>query len=215
MFGLFKKKTKENLTKGPSIIGLRIGCSFELDSLMLKLVEQDYVVDGMAATQIIEAAGKVELDDCTIFRFYTDDEAFLQVVAQGGEEDHHVIDVKLFHYYDTLDVANKNDWTQLLDKKIGTPTYELADNSYQRVWTAAGDYHPPVHMHEHTTDSEGNISETDQFTMLFERPVGSQGDTEALFLSAEETEGDNGQLTRCLVISTGMTLSPANLTIHG
>lgn len=217
MFGLFKNKEGNPKLVGPSIMGLRIGCSFELDSLMLKLVKDDYVASGMANTQIIQAAGEVELSDTHIFRFYTDDDAFLQVVTQGGTEDHHVIDVKLFHYYKTVDVSSQASWDRLLREEIGNDFYMLGDESlnYKRVWETEGNYLPPVHMNEKTTDANGEVSHTDQFTMLFEREIGENGQTESLFVSAEEMEGDNGQLTRCLVLSTGMTLSPANLTIHG
>lgn len=215
MFGLFSKSRSRPKITGPSILGLRIGCSFELDPLMLRLTEKDYRVEGVAATQIICAAGEVILDDCHILRFYTDDDAFIQVVAQGGVDDHRVIDVKLFHYYRTQDVSRDTDWNHLLSQEIGCPTYVLDGYTYQRVWEAVGDYHPPVHMAERTTDEAGQVSLTDQFTMLFERPIGNDGETESLFVSAEESLGDDGQLNRCLVLSTGMTLTPAQLTIHG
>ena len=213
MFNFFKKNKNEQEPKptGPSIIGLRIGCSFEVDPLMIKLVEDFYTIEGMASTQIIEAAGVVNLGSAKVFRFYTDDDAFLQVVAEGGAEDHHVVDVKLFHFYDTLDVSSKQNWDSLLSEKVGAPSYELNGQTYQRVWTAEGDFHKPVLMREETTDTEGKVSHTDQFTMLYERPVGTDDEVESLFVSAEEAE----DLSRCLVLSTGMTLSPANITIHG
>jgi len=216
---VFKKFFKGMSTQAPtapdipSILGLRLGCSFELDSLMLRLVTDDLVSNNIATTQIIQAVGLVELDGTYIFRFYTDDEAFLQVVATSLN-DVDVVDVKLFHFYDTLDIADKNRWTTLLDKDIGQATYTLEQQTYQRVWTSLTDYHAPVHMLETTYDEKGETSQTDQFTMLFERPI-SDGQTESLFLSAEEVEETPGALTRCLVISTGITLSPAQITIYG
>lgn len=211
---LFKKKEPQKVDLSPSILGLRIGHSFEVDALLLRLCQDQLITHNIAPTQIIQAAGIVELDDTSIFRFYTDDEGFLQVVSQGGKNDEHVIDVKLYHYFDTLDVSNEKDWDDLLYKKLGTPQYSLEGHNFERVWTAQGDYHNPVHMHENTFDDEGNTTQTDQFTMLFERKI-NDSLFESLFLSAEETESPPGNLNRCLVVSTGITLSSSQITIHG
>lgn len=211
---LFGKKKTEQKPKTPSILGLRIGCSFELDSLMLKLIQDDLIIDQAATTHIIQAAGLVELDGTHIFRFYTDDEAFLQIVAQGGTDDSNVIDVKLFHYYKTVDISNEADWKNLLNTKLGTPQYSIEGYTYNRVWESLNEYHQPIHMREHTYEEDGLPSMTDQFTMLFERPV-SNDQMESLFLSAEETLDEHQQFHRCLVISTGMSLGPSEITIHG
>lgn len=211
LFG--KKEEKNPLEDTPSIMGLRLGGSFEVDSLLLKLTESELLIDGAAPTQIIKAAGIAELDGTWMFRFYTDDDAFLQVISEGGKSDEDVVDVKLFHFYDTQDVSSQQVWDTLLNQKIGTPTYELEGHTFTRVWTSASEYHNPVHVAEKTYDSEGDFSETDQFIMLFERPI--SGDrTESLFLSAEESL-ESGSLSRCFVLSTGITLTPAQLTIHG
>ena len=212
LFG--KKPQADPLADAPSIMGLRLRGSFEIDPLLLKLTASDLVICGCAPTQLIKAAGIVDLDGTWVYRFYTDDDAFLQVVAEGGKTEEHVVDFKLFHFYDTQDIASQREWDSLLDQKIGTATYQLEGHTYERVWTATGDYHNPVHMAENTYDDDGDFSTTDQFTMLFERPI--SGDrTESLLLSAEEKEEDSGNLGRCFVLSTGITLSPAQLTIHG
>ena len=212
---LFGNKQKNNpRSAAPSIMGLRLGGSFEIDPLLLRLTIDDLVIDGCASTQIIKSAGIVDLDGTWIFRFYTDDDAFLQVVAEGGKADEHVVDVKLFHFYDTQDISSQAIWDQLLNEKIGAATYGLEGYTYSRVWTSAGDYHNPVHMAEKTYDDDGEFSVTDQFTMLFERPI-TGGQTESLLLAAEEKEEESGNLSRCFVLSTGITLTPAQLTIHG
>jgi hypothetical protein len=216
MFGkIFGKKEKANpLENTPSIMGLRIGGSFDIDPLLLRLTEGELTISGCAPTQIIQAAGIVDLDGTWVYRFYTDDEAFLQVIAEGGQNDEHVVDVKLFHFYDTQDIESQDLWDDILSKKIGTPTYKLESQTFERVWTSASEYHNPVHMAEKTYDETGESSETDQFTMLFERPI-SGNNTESLFLSAEEKLEDAGYLSRCLVISTGISISSAQITIHG
>lgn len=212
---LFGKKPKTDpLAATPTIMGLCLLGSFEIDPLLLKLTASELVASNCAPTQLIKAAGIVDLDGTWVYRFYTDDDAFLQVIAEGGKSEEHVVDVKLFHFHDTRDIGSKAVWDRLLNEEIGTSTYQLEGHAYNRVWTAAGAYHNPVHMAEKTYDDDGEFSVTDQFTMLFERPI-SDGRTESLFLSAEEKEEDSGNLGRCFVLSTGITLSPAQLTIHG
>ncbi|MDU0113842.1 YjfK family protein [Psychrosphaera aquimarina] len=212
---IFGKKEKVNpLDNAPSIMGLRIGGSFDIDPLLLRLTEGELTISGCAPTQIIQAAGIVDLDGTWVYRFYTDDEAYLQVITEGGQNDEHVVDVKLFHFYDTQDIESKPLWDEILNTKIGTPTYQLESQTFERVWTSASDYHNPVHMAEKTFDETGESSETDQFTMLFERPI-SGNNTESLFISAEEKLEEAGYLSRCLVISTGISISSAQITIHG
>jgi hypothetical protein len=215
MFSSFfsKKKAQEPKATAPSIMGLRLGGSFEIDSLLMRMIEDQLTTKGAASTYIIKAVGLAELDGTWMFRFYTDDDAFLQVICEGGKADEDVVDVKLFHFYDTQDVPNQFVWDNLLNKKIGTQTYELEGLAYHRVWTSASEYHNPVYIQEKTYDDEGDTSTTDQFTMLFERDI-VDGRTESLFLSAEETESESG-LSRCFVISTGITLTPAQIDIHG
>lgn len=212
MFHWFKKPEAAG---APEILGLKPGFSFEVDSLLLRLLATELTAQNIASTQLIQAAGFVDMDDTCLFRYYTDDDAWLQVVTQGGKADQHVVDVKLFHYYDTLNIATEQRWNTLLNADIGQQQYSLEQQPYQRVWSDIDDYHPPVAMTETTWDQQQQRSSTDQFTMLFERPLNHQGMTESLFLAAEEHREKNGQLSRCLVISTGITLTPSQLTVHG
>lgn len=212
---LIKKFSKtEPRTQTPCIMGLRLGASFEVDPLAIRFVLDELTIESFSPTQIIKAAGVVDLDGTWVYRFYTDDDAWLQVVAEGGQNDEHVVDVKLLHFYDTRDIASEQAWSNLLEREIGGPEYSLDGRVYRRVWTSAGDYHNPVHMPEKTYDEGGDYSSTDQFTMLFERDL-SDGRTESLFLSAEEKLEKGGYLSRCLVLSTGISLTPSQLTIHG
>ena len=194
-------------------MGLRLKGSFDIDPLLMKMVESSLIIEGAASSYIIKAAGIAELDGTWIFRFYTDDDAFIQVISEGGKSDEHVVDVKLFHFYDTQDVPTQAIWDSLLNDKIGAATYQLEGHSFNRVWTSASDYHNPVHVEERTYDETGESSTTDQFIMLFERPI-SENDTESLFLSAEESI-EEGNITRCFVLSTGITLSPSQLSVNG
>ncbi|MFT6268110.1 MAG: hypothetical protein ACJAVV_000915 [Alphaproteobacteria bacterium] len=214
MFNLFKKKAPPapSINK-PEVMGLCIGSSFDIDKLSFQLILDELVIGGIADTQLIQAAGKVDLGSNILLRFYTDDEAWLQIVCEGGETEESIVDVTLFHYYDTLHV-NANEWEDILQHKIGAPTYSIEGNEYQRVWTSTASYHPPVAMQEKTYDQSNDITETDQFVMLFEREL-SDGSFEQLYLSAEETLNDNNQLERCLVISTGVKLTPTQIRVNG
>lgn len=215
MFSSFfnKKKSQALAADAPTIMGLRLGGSFEIDSLLMRMIEDQLMTKGAASTYIIKAAGIAELDGTWMFRFYTDDDAFLQVICEGGQRDENVVDVKLFHFYDTQDIPNQLVWDDLLNNKIGAESYKLEGYTYHRVWTSASHYHNPVYIQEKTYDDEGETSTTDQFTMLFEREIEGEH-TESLFLSGEETESEGG-LSRCFVMSTGITLTPSQLTIHG
>lgn len=213
LFGAFKPQ--KQAIKTPEIMGLRHNGSFTLDPLLLKLLNNELTTNNINNTQIIEAVGKVQLNtDTSIFRFYTDDEAFLQVITSGGETEQHIIDVKLMHFYSTVDVANTADWNDLLNNKIGNKNYQLNEHTYNRVWESTGDYHMPVPMTEKTYDVNGITSNTDQFTMLYERTV-LEGRTETLFLSAEESLNCNNKIEHCFVISTGFSLGPSDITIIG
>ena len=66
---------------------------------------------------------------------------------------------------------------------------------------------------ETTYEEDGDVSTTDQFMMLYERPI-DNGRTESLLVVGEEKiVGNNAD--RCLVISTGFDIEPADITING
>ena len=214
MFNMFKKKPSLPIDiKKPEVMGLCVGSSFDIDKLAFQLILKELLISDVADTQLIQAAGKVDLGSASLLRFYTDDEAWLQVVCEGGMSEENIVDVTLFHYYDTLHVSGAQ-WDDILNHKIGTPTYELEGNIYERVWTSTSEYHPPVAMQEETFDNTNDVAKTDQFVMLFEREL-SDGSYEQLYLSAEETLNDNNQLEQCLVISSGVKLSPTQIRVNG
>jgi hypothetical protein len=213
---LFCKKEVDNSHKpnAPEIMGLYLGGSFELDALKLKLTEPKLKISGAASKHIIQAVGKVALDTGgTMFRFYTDDDAFLQVVTDGGESENHITDVKLWYFWETKTVGSQSQWQALLDAGISQPNFELDGDTYSRVWDAVGDISPPVAMTETTYEEDGDTSTTDQFVMLYERSIGTD-EYEALLVSAEEKIVGNNH-DRCLVISTGFDLTPADIIING
>lgn len=197
----------------PEILGFRLGGAVELNELKLRLLDDQLISDSIAKMQLIQAVGVVKLDESnSILRYYTDDDGFFQVVLSGGMDEQHVSDVKLFHFFDTQSVAAEHDWNELLRTGISRPTYDFEGQQFKRVWTAVGDC-PPVAMTETTYTGADVASETDQFIMLYERPLNDEL-YEFLLVSAEEQIIDN-HAERCRVVSTGINLSHADFEVIG
>lgn len=210
----FGKKDDKQPPKAPEIMGLYLGGSFKLDALKLRLLEPELTIEGAAADHVIQAVGEAHLDTGgKILRFYTDDDAFLQVVLDGGDDESHITDVKLWYFFDTTTVGNDSQWKSLLNSDISKPEYTLDEQRFTRVWDAVGDTSPPVAMTEKTFELDGDTSETDQFMMLYERPI-DNGRVETLLVSGEE-KIINNNYDRTLVRSTGFDLEPADITILG
>ena len=211
---LFGKKEQASKPKAPEIMGLYLGGSFELDPLKLKLIQPQLIIDSAASHHIIQAVGEVNLDTGgKILRFYTDDDAYLQVVLDGGDTENHISDVKLWYFYETKTIGSDSQWQQMLKGGISQPSYSLEGHDFQRVWDAVGEESPPVAMSETTYEEDGDTSETDQFVMLYERQI-DEDNVETLIVSGEEKLVNNN-FDRCLVISTGFNIQQADITING
>lgn len=210
----FGSASKPTRPKAPEIMGLYLGGSFEIDTLKLKLLEPQLVIEGAAAQHLIQSVGEVNLDTGgKILRFYTDDDAFLQVVLDGGDTENHITDVKLWYYFNTQTIGNESQWREALKTQVSQPVYELEGYQYQRVWEALGEESPPVAMTETTYEEDGDVSETDQFIMLYERAIDSDN-IEALMVSAEEKIIQQNH-DRCLVFSTGINIQSGDIRING
>lgn len=210
----FKKPEKPTGPKAPEIMGLYLGGSFELDNLKMTLLEPELTIEGAARSHLIQAAGEATLDSGgTILRYYTDDDAFLQVVTDGGLSENHISDVKLWYFFSTQTIGSEQQWQDCLNNVISQPTYTLDGEVFTRVWNAVGTQSPPVAVTEKTYEEDGDVSQTDQFMMLYEREI-EGGRTESLLVVGEEKiVGSN--VDRCLVISTGFDIEPADITING
>lgn len=210
----FSSKKIDDKPKAPEIMGLYLGGSFELDALKLKLIQPELLIEDAASHHLIQAVGEVNLDTGgKILRYYTDDDAFLQVVLDGGDTENHISDVKLWYFYDTKTVGSSSQWQELLKQGISKPEYTLEDETFYRVWDAVGEESPPVGMTEKTWEEDGDTSTTDQFVMLYEREL-EQDNVETLLVVGEEKIINNNH-DRCLVISTGFNISPADIRING
>ncbi len=213
---LFGRQDKPSPARAqaPEVMGLRLGGAFELDDLRLRLIEPSLVVEGVARTQFIQAVGVVQLDESTtVVRYYTDDEGFLQILLTGGMTEQHVSDVKMWYFYETKGIGSDAEWNQLLNEGISKPEVSLEQYRYGRVWEGSGENSPPVAMTEKTYAENGSVSETDQFTMLYEREV-KEDFFEYLTYAGEEKIISN-QADRCFVVSTGFNIQPADIEIIG
>lgn len=214
MFSKLFKKSAPKKPQAPEIMGLYLGGSFELDNLKLSLIEPELTIERAARSQLIQAVGEAPLDTGgTILRYYTDDDAFLQVVLDGGLSENHITDVKLWHFYDTQTIGSETQWKTCLNTLISQPTYELDGKVYTRVWGAVGDESPPVAVTETTYEEDGDVSTTDQFMMLYERPIDNDRVETLLVVGEEKLVGAN--LDRCLVLSTGFDIQPTDINING
>ena len=210
---LFKKKAPEK-PKAPEVMGLYLGGSFELDNLKLSLLEPSLTIEGAARSQLIQAVGEAPLDTGgTLLRFYTDDDGFLQVVLDGGLSENHITDVKLWHFYSTETIGSEQQWKSCVNTLISQPTYTLDGKVFKRVWEAVGEESPPVAVTETTYEEDEDISTTDQFMMLYEREIENDRVESLLVAGEEKIVGSN--FDRCLVISTGFDVEPADITING
>ena len=198
MFSKLFKKSAPKKPQAPEIMGLYLGGSFELDNLKLSLIEPELTIERAARSQLIQAVGEAPLDTGgTILRYYTDDDAFLQVVLDGGLSENHITDVKLWHFYDTQTIGSEAQWKTCLNTLISQPTYELDGKVYTRVWGAVGDESPPVAVTETTYEEDGDVSKTDQFMMLYERPIDNDR-VETLLVVGEEKLVGGGSLSAVL-----------------
>ncbi len=212
MFEFLKKKPAASVPVTPEILGFRLGGCVELNDLKLRLLEGELTFETPAKQQIIQAVGKVQLDAHTaILRYYTDDEGFFQVVLEGGMGEEHIRSVQLWFFYETKGISGDREWESVLASGISMAQFELNDRRYAPVWSGIDGTSPPVAMTEATTTEDGKRSTTDQFMMLYERPIGDDLSEMAL-LSGEEQIVD-GLPQRCLVISTGIELNSADFEV--
>ncbi len=210
MFDFFKKKTeqKEKPT-APEVLGLRLGGAFKLDDLKFRLIEDKLTIDGAARTQLIQAVGEVELDSQTrLLRFYTDDDGYIQVL-QAGHSEADVMEVKLVYFYETLPVDTDKSWDRWLATDLVLPERTLADNTFYKAW----DNERPVAMTEKTWLEDGSTSETDQFTMVYERQIDDDLFENLFVIGEEKIEGNQAQ--RSIVLSTSIDLSPTDFSVIG
>lgn len=208
MFDFFKKKPVEEKSLIPEVLGLRLGGVIELDALKMKIIEPDLTISGAATTQLIQAVGVVQLDDSTrLIRYYTDDDAMVQILIEG-DSDADVQQCMLSYYYSTTPIDTDTRWNEWLTKGVVKSHWDLDGVNFTKLW----ENELPVAMTETTWTSETECSRTDQFVMLYSRDVNADL-SEVLIVSAEE-QIVNNSADRCLVLSTAFELQPNDFKVN-
>ena len=210
------RREQPGQSSAPEILGLALGGAFELDPLLLRILQPELLQPPAPRARRIAAVGRVELDaDTELLRFYTEDDAYLQLVVDAPRSDSRVRDCKFWQFFDTRSVGSQKDWDELLHARISQPTYALEGHSYVRVWQDAGGESPAVAMTESTwTDGEAaTATATDQFAMLYERVLPGER-AEYLLVAGEETIKDH-RAERVLVLSTGFDVTVAEILVVG
>ncbi|GHA15413.1 YjfK family protein [Oceanisphaera arctica] len=210
MFDWLKKKMQPPSVQAepaPEVLGLRLGGGFELDALKLSLLNDKVTFEGAASTQIIQAVGRVILDEShQLLRFYTDDDGFVQVLLSGGTTDDCVAEVKLWYFYQTRPVDGDAAWNRLLDSELVQPEWSLDGQVFTKAW----DNTRPVAMTETTWLKDGSRSDTDQFVMIYERPLADTEDEVEVLMVAAEEKILHQRAERSLIFATGIDLSPTD-----
>lgn len=198
----------------PDLLGLRLGGHITFNPLRLRLIVPNVTVESIAPTQVVEAVGRVILDENTqVWRYYTDDEGYLEVLLEGGTAEENISDVKLWYFYRTDGVHSEEDWQQLLDHRISQPTHEVNQSVFSRLWQSAGEVSPPLAMTETTWvngHSAAQFTTTDQFMMRYER---AQDDFYEYLNVVGEEKWRQGACERCLVYSTGLDMRLSDFSV--
>ncbi len=205
----FKKEVVAEKPALPSPYNLRLKAAVDIDPIPFAMISDKIHFVLPAERQIVEAQGKVDLGGgAYLSRYYTSDDAFIQVSTTAGFEEQHVDDIKLFVFEDTIKPANQAEWEVWTgkDSKIGDATYTFNGVEYTRVWMAQSEGSiVPVEFEEEVTNLiEGKSPYTViHLAMLYERLIPQIERYEYLLISAEHTHDDAN-----IVFSLGVDLDP-------
>ncbi len=209
LFG--KKSEPEAPSPKKGIYGLHLGCAVELSSLDFRVLADQLNLSFPGETQLIEAVSRTALGAGSyMLRFYSSDDAFLQINYSGAENEHNVEDVMLFVYDKSDGISSDAAWERAISPaELGRPRIEYRGQTYQRVFFAdeAGDT-APVAMTEEVDNSAHEHYRVDNFCMLYERAIGDEM-VELLLINAEES-ADNERLVS---YALGVHLSPSQFKV--
>jgi len=205
----FKKEEAAPKPTLPSPYNLRLKAAVDIDPIPFSMIKDEIHFALPAVTQIVEAQGKIDLGaGAYLNRYYTSDDAFIQISTTGGFEEQHVDDIKLFVFEDTITPATQAEWEVWTgkDSKIGDPTYLFHGTEYTRVWMAQSEGSiVPVEFEEEVVNLIENESPYTvvHLAMLYERLIPEIERYEYLLISAEHTHDDAN-----IVFSLGVDLDP-------
>jgi hypothetical protein len=209
LFSKSQEESPELPEKG--LFGLHLGCAVELSSLDFRLLGSKLQMNFPGDTQLIEAVSRTSLGAGSyMLRYYTSDDAFLQINYSGDESEHNVEDVLLFSYMKSQGIASQAEWEKVISADfIGQQQTKFGEQSYQRVFFAESNAPAPaVAMSENVENKAGEHYSVDNFCMLYERTINDDV-SELLLINAEES----GENERLLSYALGVSLSPSQFRV--
>jgi len=195
--------------------GLRIGAAVDIDTLPLRMHAEDLHVELPEETMIIVAQGYIDLGDSTYsHRYYTKDNAMIQVLTVSGMEEEHVEELTLFVPYRSYYPDSDGAWAQWTAEggKLGARIFRLDDGTeYSRIWfdTSEG-YAEPVQFTESVYEDPDSDECSNVFhqVMLYGRNLDKGKKNEYLLVSVEAYEGE-----RAVELMVGVDLEFSNLRV--
>ncbi|GAA5219099.1 DUF2491 family protein [Corallincola platygyrae] len=208
LFG--KKEEPEKLpTKG--LYGLHLGCAVELSSLDFRILGEELRLSFPGETQLVEAISRTSLGAGSyMLRYYTSDDAIIQINYSGDESEQNVEDVLLFVYDKSRSIATENEWNKVISADfIGSASQDYRERNYHRAFFDESEENvPPVAMTEQVENKAGEKYTVDNFCMLYEREINDDV-SELLLINAEES----GENERLLSYALGVHLSPSQFNV--
>lgn len=194
------------------LFGLRLGCALEIDDLEFRVMADELLLEFPAQSQLVEAAGFLELGaGSRIRRYYTGDDCYIQVSTTGAESETNLEDFKFFAYDDSVAPGTDAEWDEWLDARtIGALTYEYRGKTFRRAFNVETDGPvPPIALPEKIENTAGDKYTVDNFMMLYEREL-TDSVLEYLLITAEESNDG-----RTISFALGVDLSPNQLKVIG
>lgn len=208
---LFGKKEQPVELPKKGLYGLHLGCAVELSSLDFRILGEELRLSFPGETQLVEAVSRTSLGAGSyMLRYYTSDDAIIQINYSGDESEQNVEDVLLFVYDKSRSIATEKEWETVISADfIGHTSHDYRERTYHRVFFDESEENvPPVAMTEQVENKAGETYAVDNFCMLYERGVNDDV-SELLLINAEES----GENERLLSYALGVHLSPSQFKV--
>lgn len=219
MLGLFKnlfgKPAQPGPARGP--LGLHVNAGFTLDVMMFRLCADQLLVELPGEEYTIGACGTFDLGaGCTLYRYYTTGDEFLQISTSGGQGAENIDDIKLFVYEDSDGISGQKAWLERISaKSMGARRLQWADHCWQRVFNEeeAGNIEP-IYTLEKVENPAGARWEIHNFMMAYQREA-ADGLYEYLLLNGEESFNDRNQPEWLFSRALGVDIPLTSLSVIG
>lgn len=170
-----------------NIAGFRVGGAVELNSLDWRLLKDTVNLEFPGGTHIITARGEIRLDNTvTVYRFYTEEDVFFQIVLDGERVD----EVRVFRTHDSVYPTSDDDWSFWIkdDPMIGQAQFETKNGTpYDRAWMEdqEGTVMPVEYTETMYAAGDQKLAIIEHRAMLYGRWI-NDDNVEWLLVSAED-----------------------------